>query len=95
MKNFTISLVVLINTLCILSNPVNATDNLEIEKRKFGHFIGYTDEDCRNIVICRKYNPNGCVVRDRFSNCISTGFYVDCYRKDGSSMDAFAAQDHS
>ncbi|OUM56667.1 hypothetical protein PIROE2DRAFT_18613 [Piromyces sp. E2] len=53
---------------------------------EFGHFIGYTDEDCRNIVICRKYNPNGCVVRDRFGNCISTGFYVDCYRKDGSNV---------
>ncbi|OUM61107.1 hypothetical protein PIROE2DRAFT_12984 [Piromyces sp. E2] len=72
----------IINTLCVLSNPVNSTENLKIEKRsitslllykplhtcfvspypdkEFGHYIGYTDEDCRNVVIL-------------FGNCMSTG----------------------
>ncbi|OUM63853.1 hypothetical protein PIROE2DRAFT_9522 [Piromyces sp. E2] len=47
---------------------------------EFGHYIGYTDEDYKNIVICRKYNANGCVARERY---------------DRSSMDAFVVQDHS
>ncbi|OUM57947.1 hypothetical protein PIROE2DRAFT_16919 [Piromyces sp. E2] len=33
--------------------------------------------------------------KKKFGNCITTGFFVDCYRKNGSSMDTFVAQDHS
>ncbi|OUM65750.1 hypothetical protein PIROE2DRAFT_7165 [Piromyces sp. E2] len=66
--------------LCVISNSVNSTDNLDIEKKKryyitttieFEHYYWvwlYTDEDCKNTVICRKYNANGYITKDGFAH---------------------------
>jgi hypothetical protein len=59
---------------------------------EFGHYIGYTDGDCRNIKICSKNSKfNFCYNQNRKNrNCSRVGpFYKDCYDKNGKAVSVY------